>query len=1442
MNNLLLYKTFILRSLSTMFAVEGILITTAAAVDIEKILANTDLEKLQNLSELKYLLSPLLCRNKEDQDKAYKIFDTLDAKLALEYENQADSPEGPQYSEGIIKENGGRIKFPGYLRKAIVPAGLILSVLLLIYFFWNNIFPQRIPPGKKINIIVNSQQVIINDTVVFYADVDSNLNKKDISVDWKFPDTVIYNALSANIIFKDTSLVGVTAFLKDKKGIVLDSAEYPIHALCELPPSVAIDEADDKTATGLKVGNSKKKLFAPMFTNDTADKKKYTYKWYVDDSLLSTNSIFSYSKPYNTIKLVVGCKAVHCSTDSMFAQTESVPALNATIKGDMNLNFQSTYNWKNILFSVVLLLLLPAVISLLVFWIILSVKNYTPEKKLIEAGTAGPYQIKFNDQQHNINTEGGIRMLADILRKRQVSDIYKLSLRKTIRSTVVGGGIPKLEFLPLSKPTNFLVFIDKEKAGSFLVKLFEYLCEKLQKEEVNIVVYEYFKEPLFLSNEKFNQERIPLEKIAALYPDTTLFIFGEAQYFLYPLRGTVKNWVTRKLNSWPVKILITPFGNEDWDQKEKLLIESNFVVLPADLSSLPVIDKIISGLIDIPAQKKEHIEDSYRSRFLNFQDFETLKNYLGEGPLLQWVCSLAIYPAADWDLTIAIGKAIEQGLQQNGTGSRLVNYTNLLKIARISWMQDGIINESLRVQMLTYLDKDAQALARETLSNQLNLIEDKINDDSLIKPGFEIHRKLNRFLLDSYHHRKIEKEDEAFIKTSLEQNQFDEGQFIYLDEGNNSLLSNPFKKEQEIGLSRYFKLKTYREILNAAGFAFAGLATLILISFTLVKNNSHYLDWKSVKPVAQQYTLTMEPGSGSNAVAIALYYEPTRSKWREQLVSLSGTSDTLRFNDIAIIDTNSYGLFKISTKNGQFITQDSFKLNSAAYNINIQEVQKIPLKIYYKDGASLVLANTLAENLPSNFRVSVQQQNFTDTAQASVYYFSQVHKEDASLVAGAILGIFSINIRAKQVDSLTFAQARASVVVYVNTPAAICKPLAITALPQSLNEIWHGGTSNRLLTINLSQRMMYYSVNELKTGDNYTIGDICLTRNGAFKIITKTKLGYKLYFIRNVKAQSFELSVCQDFAQSKDELENKDESYCDRFNTMSWYYATDNSKIYLPVSGNTLAVTEKTKLDRIKDPLGFKTLAGKPASYRAAITLISSSNYINPITDAQLEQLLSKYNLGFSLKENYKHDKVISPDPFKRNYLVVKLDPGQIQINNQQVQKVPDCSVTYTSLDEISKLNNPLIVCRLDLSKAALTSIPKELYTFKNMQEFNLGTTSIPQSEIDQLQKAFPKSNFIYQLKKEDIPNNADVPASGMAICTVSKLEKRKAPSIKAEVVGTISKGFIMKYVEVITNGESYNGSSIWYKDSDGFYYWGGGLAKYSLPVNDPIKKNAKKY
>ena len=55
---------------------EGIVVSTATMLDIDKILVNIDSSFYPPFDKLKYLLTPLISRNKEEQEIIYKIFYT----------------------------------------------------------------------------------------------------------------------------------------------------------------------------------------------------------------------------------------------------------------------------------------------------------------------------------------------------------------------------------------------------------------------------------------------------------------------------------------------------------------------------------------------------------------------------------------------------------------------------------------------------------------------------------------------------------------------------------------------------------------------------------------------------------------------------------------------------------------------------------------------------------------------------------------------------------------------------------------------------------------------------------------------------------------------------------------------------------------------------------------------------------------------------------------------------------------------------------------------------------------------------------------------------------------------------------------------------------------------------------------------------------------------
>ena len=289
MYHLLLYKTFVLRALVTLLKEEGINITTVTAIDIEKILAKTDIEKLQRLSALKYTISPLICRNKEDQELVYKVFDKLDAKVAEEYIAPVVEDRDGADIKKEIRQEWQKLKSPYYFKKILFPVAIIAIVLLAFYFLWNKYISPPAPPQKKISIVVNPLQVIANDTVHFTAVLDSSINRRKITVDWKIGDSVIHNTFSTSRFFSKEQSIDVTAYLKNLKGAVIDSEYYVLRILCEKPPSVQI--AENTAATLQSKTKSNQKQFAALFTNPSADSSKYTYQWYINDSAYSKEKV-----------------------------------------------------------------------------------------------------------------------------------------------------------------------------------------------------------------------------------------------------------------------------------------------------------------------------------------------------------------------------------------------------------------------------------------------------------------------------------------------------------------------------------------------------------------------------------------------------------------------------------------------------------------------------------------------------------------------------------------------------------------------------------------------------------------------------------------------------------------------------------------------------------------------------------------------------------------------------------------------------------------------------------------------------------------------------------------------------------------------------------------------------------------------------------------------
>ncbi|MBA2563558.1 MAG: hypothetical protein H0V14_11740, partial [Chitinophagaceae bacterium] len=730
-----------LTTLLTMLKSEGFDISTATLIDIQKVLANLGDEELVNFTELRSLLGPLICRNKEEQEHFNTIFDKYETLVKESIQKHPSSPSQ------TLPSSTQQLKWK------VIIAGIACVIILGLYLWWKNNHDKSI-----INIITvatdSTGTILINEPVTFRADLKDTSRSKNYKVSFKIDDIVFANTREVKKTFSEPGSHQLTAWLLKPNGDTLNHFENKdLQVLCEMPPSVNII----KEATGQNRISAGTRYIAQV-NNPSEHSDQYKYKWYINDSLAGQLSSFSTSyksnEPY-TINVNIDAGDLHCSTDSLTASLNEMPAYKLSVTGTEPLSPTATLNWKKIGLAGLYSLVLPASLAAIILYYRRRKQPGQKEKPVIDEPKeyTGPYKIEFKKQEDKITPEKEISQLAEAMRKRHVNDQLVLNVKKTIQKTIRSGGFPLLHFSAKTQPTDFLVFTDKENSEGHQVKLFEYIIKKLQNEQVNITGYSFYKEPLLLSNEKLNHSMLPVEKVARLYPNTILFILSNTSAFFQSLNTKLKPWAIEKFKSWEHKIILTPIPVNDWDYKETALMNAGFTVVPADLNAHSLITNEINNLVNRQKLKNISLPASYSSRFVDFEDWDQLKQYLDHDQrLLQWICTLAIYPHIDWKVTVALGKALEEKSEDK---IKLVTYSNLLKFSRIKWMQTGLQSDALRLKMLQHLNNESEAIARDTMVHLLNEVEAAVSETSLIKDEFEMNKTVNKFLLhtrDPYHY------------------------------------------------------------------------------------------------------------------------------------------------------------------------------------------------------------------------------------------------------------------------------------------------------------------------------------------------------------------------------------------------------------------------------------------------------------------------------------------------------------------------------------------------------------------------------------------------------------------------------------------------------------------------------------------------------------------
>ncbi len=105
---------------------EGFDISTATLIDIQKVLANLGDEELVNFTELRSLLGPLICRNKEEQEHFNTIFDKYETLVKESIQKHPSSPSQ------TLPSSTQQLKWK------VIIAGIACVIIFGLYLWWKN--------------------------------------------------------------------------------------------------------------------------------------------------------------------------------------------------------------------------------------------------------------------------------------------------------------------------------------------------------------------------------------------------------------------------------------------------------------------------------------------------------------------------------------------------------------------------------------------------------------------------------------------------------------------------------------------------------------------------------------------------------------------------------------------------------------------------------------------------------------------------------------------------------------------------------------------------------------------------------------------------------------------------------------------------------------------------------------------------------------------------------------------------------------------------------------------------------------------------------------------------------------------------------------------------------------------------------------------------------
>lgn len=535
-----------------------------------------------------------------------------------------------------------------------------------------------------------------------------------------------------------------------------------------------------------------------------------------------------------------------------------------------------------------------------------SASGFEPEGEL-----AQPI-VQFADRDYLIPQPRALQKIKSLLKRPAIIQNPGFDIKKSINQSIRNAGYASLAYTSEWKDRKYLFLTDNLHPDAHITGLVNYVLASISASITATVRYSYTGNALTAQDE--NGNAISFEELAYRHRGYNLIIIGNGYSFFNTKNEQLKKELSTFFEVMASRSVITPKPLDDWSQREDLIIQSNFQIVPADIAEIELLAKAIAE--DSPVTKNQllnRLPNSYSVTNYNFDTIQSLKQYLNDEKLFQLICLLAVYPRLQWPLTLALADALKLEL----------NYDLLLKIARIPWLNKNQLDDRIRLQLLNSLTAETEVIARETIIALLDEARNTIADNSPAFTELNTQYNINAFFLYSYDQYKYRQyADSKHTISDYWRNNTDWALSEYVNSGNSALLPRRQSDQSSVDEFLLHEKQLDKWNVNFLRVVLVTLPTILLyISFSILKPEFVY-----PKELYKRVSFSTVVKKDNNCIQ-DLNYVINSTNGKSDTIMLSQLpADTIPITDIKYNDVINLELW---TKDGlmhpvSFTATDSF--------------------------------------------------------------------------------------------------------------------------------------------------------------------------------------------------------------------------------------------------------------------------------------------------------------------------------------------------------------------------------------------------------------------------------------------------------------------------------------------------------------------------------------